>query len=397
VAGLTRGDAAVTPDRQDRLTGRWPWGWLFGGVWLIYLGDPLGTMLGQPSGLRRDVGLAALIAFAALYLTVWSMGVWRRSSNQPRLRTLHLVQLIGMPLLVLPMLPAAGMHALAAVPYVAVVVMLYLPTALAWTTLAALFVATEAAPRLVPGWQGGGGPGLGVLLAGAAVWGTRLAFERNRALAESREETAALAVAAERSRVARDLHDILGHSLTVVTVKAELAGRLVRSDPARAEAEILDLERLSRQALADIRRALAGYREVSLSGELANARAALNAAGIDAQLPTAIDDVAGEHRELFGWAVREAVTNVIRHSGARRCWVRLGPDWLEVADDGRGVNGGARADRLVTGGPGAGHGLAGLRERARAAGASLSTGPAATGGGFALRLTLDEAVPGPAR
>lgn len=397
MAGLTRGDAAViAPDRQDRLTGRWRWGWLFGAVWLIYLGDPLGAMLDQPSGLRRDAGLAALVAFAALYLSVWSAGVWRRPAGQPKLRTVHLVQLLGMPVLVLPMLPAAGMHALAAVPYVAVVAMLYLPTALAWTTVAVLFVATEAAPRLVPGWHGSG-PGLGVLLAGVALWGTRLAFERNRALAESREETAALAVAAERSRVARDLHDILGHSLTVVTVKAELAGRLIRSDPARAEAEILDLERLSRQALADIRRALAGYREVSLSGELANARAALNAAGIDAQLPSAIDDVAGEHRELFGWAVREAVTNVIRHSGARRCWVRLGPDWLEVADDGRGVNGAARTDRPVTGGPEAGHGLAGLRERARAARASLSTGPAGPGGGFAVRLTLDEAAPGPAR
>jgi two-component system sensor histidine kinase DesK len=119
-------------------------------------------------------------------------------------------------------------------------------------------------------------------------------------LTRRHQEIARLAVDEERNRFARDMHDIVGHSLTVIAVKAELAGRLVRRDPDRAEAEINDVERLSREALGEVRTAVAGYRDVTLSAELANARTALSAAGIDADLPSAIDDVPTERRELFG-------------------------------------------------------------------------------------------------
>ena len=110
-------------------------------------------------------------------------------------------------------------------------------------------------------------------------------IQRNMQLAAARNELTRLALADERNRFARDLHDILGHSLTVVAVKAELAGRLASLDPARAEAEIGDVERIARQALADVRAAAGGYREVTLDGELASARTALAAAGIEADLP----------------------------------------------------------------------------------------------------------------
>ncbi len=162
-----------------------------------------------------------------------------------------------------------------------------------------------------------------------------------------------------------------------MTMKTELAGRLVRVAPDRAEAEIAEVERLARDALADVRAAVAGYREANLAVELAWARAALDAAGIEAVLPGAVDDVPGERRQLFGWAVREGVTNVVRHSGARRCAVRLSPDAVEIVDDGRGP------------GPGSpdpsGHGLAGLRERATQAGAVLTVAHAPEGG-FVLRV-----------
>ena len=134
---------------------------------------------------------------------------------------------------------------------------------------------------------------------------------------------AELAVQEERNRFARDLHDILGHSLTVITVKAELAGRLIAANPERAAAEVADVESLARAALADVRAAVAGYRELSLAGELVSARAALQAAEIKADLPTTIDEVPEENRELFAWVVREGVTNVVRHSGAKRCTIRL--------------------------------------------------------------------------
>jgi len=189
------------------------------------------------------------------------------------------------------------------------------------------------------------------------------------------QENTSLAVAGERNRFARDLHDILGHSLTVITVKAELAQRLCDIDPVRAKQELADLERLSRDALADVRRAVEGYRELTLPGELARARTALQSAEITPALPQSTDEVPSELRELFAWTVREGVTNVIRHSGARRCEITLTDERAIVSDDGRGL---AATD-------GDGSGLTGLRERAAAVGAVVTTRTLSPG--FALEVS----------
>ncbi|MDQ4502789.1 sensor histidine kinase [Sinomonas sp. ASV322] len=199
-----------------------------------------------------------------------------------------------------------------------------------------------------------------------------------RELRAAQDELAELAVAEERNRVARDLHDILGHSLTVIAVKAELAGRLVRLDPDRAEREVADLEELARGALADVRATVHGYRGVSVATELAEARASLGSAGVAARLPTAADSVSAAHRELFGWVLREGVTNVVRHSGASACEVAMGEDWIQIDDDGVGPERG--------GGTTPGHGLDGLAERAKAAGLVLSVGRSDLGG-FRLRVS----------
>jgi len=192
---------------------------------------------------------------------------------------------------------------------------------------------------------------------------------RNIELVRAQQRNAQLAVENERTRFARDLHDILGHSLTVITVKAELANRLLDVDTERARAELEDLERLSRDALADVRRAVEGYRELTLPGELARARTALAAAEIEAELPNSTDDVPSHLRELFAWTVREGVTNVIRHSGATRCTVRLAPDAAEVVDDGSGRGASGPGIRNGTGGTG----LVGLQERAAAVGGTVTT------------------------
>lgn len=176
---------------------------------------------------------------------------------------------------------------------------------------------------------------------------------RNTELVASERRNQVLAVSEERNRFARDLHDILGHSLTVITVKAELAKKLLDVDPDRARAEIDDLEWLSRDALADVRRAVEGYRELTLPGEITRARTALAAAEIEADLPHSVDEVPSHKRELFAWTIREGVTNVIRHSNATHCTVVLNPDCVEIRDDGVGP-----VQESV------GHGLTGLRERA---------------------------------
>jgi two-component system sensor histidine kinase DesK len=202
----------------------------------------------------------------------------------------------------------------------------------------------------------------------------------NRRLRDAQATIATLAAAEERARLARDLHDVLGHSLTVVAVKSELAGRLVDLDPKRAMAEIADIETLARTALADLRAAVTTYREVSLDTELRAARTALTAAGIEPHLPEDGVAVAPELRPLFGWVLREGVTNVIRHSKATACWVELEPHALRVRDDGTGpLQGGGAAFQE------SGNGLTGLRERAREAGAELTTA-ANSSGGFVLTV-----------
>lgn len=206
----------------------------------------------------------------------------------------------------------------------------------------------------------------------------------SRELRVTREALAVAAVAAERERIGRDLHDILGHSLTAIAVKAGLARRLVGRDDAAAAVEIGDVERLAREALADVRATASGYRDVSLAAELAVARSVLRAAGISATLPGSVDEVDAAQRELFGYVVREAVTNVVRHAHATTCTITVGPGFVEIVDNGKAS------------GPstGPGTGLSGLAERVRAAGGSLSAGPR-PGGGFAVRACLAAASQAP--
>lgn len=175
---------------------------------------------------------------------------------------------------------------------------------------------------------------------------------------------------------------MLGHTLTVVAVKAELAGRLVEQDPARARGEIEQVQSLARTALADVRAMVTTTREVTLAGELAGARQALDAAGIEAQVPLVVDDVPDRVRSLFAWGVREGVTNVLRHAAARHVQIRLSPAELVVQDDGRGA--GLPGD--------GGNGLVGLAERARLVGAVVESGPGPSGG-FRLVVRAGQVEP----
>jgi len=178
---------------------------------------------------------------------------------------------------------------------------------------------------------------------------------KRRVISQSQEEIRRLATTAERERIARDLHDILGHTLTLITVKAELAARLAERDVAAAAPEMRELERISRDALRQVREAVGGYRSGGLTGELVNARVALDAARV--QLTRDIDGTGcpPSHDELFALVLREAVTNIVRHSGARNCWVEMRRHdniaKMVIRDDGRGGN-------LKEG-----NGLRGMRER----------------------------------
>jgi two-component system, NarL family, sensor histidine kinase DesK len=215
-----------------------------------------------------------------------------------------------------------------------------------------------------------------------------------RRLQQTRAELARAAVAQERLRISRDLHDLLGHSLSLIALKAELAGRLIGTDAARAAREISELETVARQSLTEVRQAVTSYRQPSLAAELAAAARMLASAGIDCRtsapdgysLPPAVD-------ALLAWTVREGATNVVRHSGARRAGITIDitgtAACAELTDDGR-------APRPAGGGTGAptplgqdapGAGLAGLAERAGRLGGTLSAGTAERGG-FRLLVSV---------
>ncbi|MFI7107946.1 sensor histidine kinase [Nonomuraea sp. NPDC050227] len=202
-------------------------------------------------------------------------------------------------------------------------------------------------------------------------------------LHEAQGEVARLAATEERLRIARDLHDLLGHSLSLIVLKSELAGRLAEESP-QVRQEIADIESVARQALVEVREAVTGYRQRSLSEEIDGARSVLRAAGVRAEVRVSGTPLPDLLDGLFGWAVREGVTNVVRHARAARCEIQVTCDGehatLEIMDDGRG------------GEPqGTGSGLGGLRERVTGAGGTMEAGGAPKGG-FRLRVLVPVGV-----
>jgi two-component system sensor histidine kinase DesK len=159
-----------------------------------------------------------------------------------------------------------------------------------------------------------------------------------RELHAARRELARLAVIEERERLSRDLHDLLGQTLSMITLKSELARHLVKEEPDRCAQELSDIERVARQTLREVREAVAGYRQPRLESELEGARQLLSAAGIDYQIEPDTLILPPETSAVLAWAVREGVTNVIRHSRARHCEITLiqgnGTVGAEVINDG---------------------------------------------------------------
>jgi two-component system sensor histidine kinase DesK len=232
------------------------------------------------------------------------------------------------------------------------------------------------------------GSSLGVVGSGVGtIVGRRQSLLVHRARAQ-RLALARGAVVDERLRIARDLHDLLGHTLLAITVKSELARQLVPVDPERARREIADVEDTARRALAEVRETVAGYRAPRLIEELDAATALARADGVE--LVADVGDLEGLPREVeaaLGWALREAVSNVLRHAAAGRATVRIATDdrdaVLEVVDDGRGPAAGTRPA-----GEGGGSGLPGVRERVAALDGEVVAGAAPETGGFRLAVRV---------
>ena len=352
------------------------WGWLFGAIWLGFFAFPLLFIWGGDRALLWQLGSTAVIAgFIVGYVVTV-----RRTTHQvvdgdfAAAQRDGLIGLAALLLLAVVLALLIGPNALTALPFVVSMSVFFLPWRLIWFTSIPIFVVGLVASALTWGvWPSGMYWGISLLVLAISVL-SRYLEEQQEAATETEGQ---LALTAERERVARDVHDVLGHSLTVVTIKTELARRLVDADPERAKEELAQIQDLTRQALAEIRATVGGLRVVRLAEEVDSARMALEDAGIAAELPVNLTVVDPRHRITLAWVLREAVTNVIRHSQAGVCAVELGESTLQVRDDGRGV-----------GDQGEGNGIRGLRERVEQAGGRLEIGPGPDGVGTLLEVKL---------
>ncbi|WP_432976172.1 sensor histidine kinase [Dactylosporangium sp. CA-233914] len=344
-------------------------------VWTFPLAEPLGA-------LTSPVGAVGLGLFEVVYVYTAALGF-----ESGRLTRRHHVLVACVAALGAGLAGVYGRHWLVLMLFVACAGMAVYagqerPVIALRVLLAAL--ATTAVigfAHAVPWWQAAAvmaGTTLSSLLVGAVRQHGRLIGELQR----TREALAEAAVAEERLRFSRDLHDLLGHTLSVIVVKAEVVRRIAERDPAAAAAQAADIEQVGRRALVEIREAVTGYRETGLTAELTRAKGALAAAGIAAGVLRTADPLPDAADRLLAWVVREATTNVIRHSGAARCDIAVGLSdgaaVLRVTDDG---------DLAPSAAPPPGNGLRGLAERLRTAGGTLQTG-ARPEGGFALTARL---------
>ncbi len=319
-------------------------------LWLFYLSLPVWRWIIQPTSTTvLWLGSLSLLVFFGVYFN----GYWRRG------------------LAVLPNIAALVALGVAWTPFSSAGIVFYVygsgfagevgPPKIGRRVLAAIAITVILANRLTGQHLF---HGLLTLCLCGVVGATNIYFSeisrKGDALRRSQEEVERLATIAERERIARDLHDLLGHTLSVITLKAELARKLSERGDERAATEIADVERISRDALRQVREAVEGFREAGLAGELARARLVCEARDITLDTEVGRVELATRQESALAMVLREAVTNLARHSNANRCRITLKREPSEIVlsihDNGQL----ARPNRVTES---AGHGLLGMRER----------------------------------
>lgn len=381
--GTAEHDPAVLPLHL------WPSTLGFAGVWLISFGFVLVELLRRaftPGDGRGEaiLGVAAIAVFILVYLAAFvvprPVRAWPAWANT----VLTWFVLAGCLAVLTRIL---GVHALLYSPFLVATWIFPHRLRVGLTGSGATMAAALATGLLFfPG-----DPALPVVLGNLAVLlvvlvSMRLAIARDDRVVEMTHE---LDLAGQRERLGRDLHDILGHSLTTINVKTQLVHRLIDTDPARAKEEAAEVIALSRTALAEARAAVAELAAPELGGQLSLSVGALRDAGmaVEAPPPGAVTEVPQRRRALAAWIVREAVTNVLRHAGARRVRISLDAHHVAVLDDGAGLPAAVVA----------GVGPRTLAERAAAEGARLEVGPGLGGAGTGVAVHWGGTTPEAAR
>ncbi|HLS03451.1 MAG TPA: histidine kinase [Actinomycetales bacterium] len=350
-----------------------PWdryGWVMAVIWLFFLVFPVVYLLERPLG-PRVWGLFCVGVFAFVY----TFGFVRFPRIVPSQRTQDLT-LVSLVVTGLAGAIAAGAAALTFVPFITAFGIYFQPVRRAIALSVLWVVFTPVMVTLTGTWSTLGIVVAIVALVGIATFIPRWLDDQQKAFTALESQYLLIA---EQERVARDVHDVLGHSLTVIAMKAELAGRLLERESGASVAgspgaggaagEIEAIESLARQALSEIRATVAGLRVARLDEELANARGVLADADVELIVAGDAEDLDPRYRLVAGWVVREAVTNIVRHAAAGKCRIEIGANGIVISDDGAGIDSavadGTASEVKVTG-------VQGLRERVQQSGGTFA-------------------------
>lgn len=360
---------------ENEVHGPWQrYGWLMSVIWLVFLYFPIRSLVAVSAhGALLVAGWLGIVLFTLAYFVGFVLGMrvgWRRPTRL--VMGLYLLAIGGAALTI----PAIGWEAASFLPFLMSYAAYCIGTRWHWgAVIASIVIMTfdtvfALARSEQPSWLL-----IGIVLMMAAVntintW----LIDRSIATDELRME---LATSEERESVARDVHDLLGHSLTVVKLKAELAMRLMERDPAAARTELEEVVQITGEAISGVRSTVTGLRVSGFEEQLGESRAALESAGVSLTVSGESAALSPAQSLTAAWILREATTNVLRHASAAGVRVSVEPGTLRVEDDGVGIRGRGRA----------GNGLRGMSERAAAAGAELQVSRRGDGPGTRVSLT----------
>ena len=361
----------VTVPRGHRSSGvPSPWerfGWVMAAVWLVFLAYPVLALLASDAAQAWVVtGWIALIAFVVIYVAGFVNGMsFGGGGLVAPPKPIQWAAFFALILCAALAVPATGGSALSFVPFIMSFASYGLTRPAHWVTSVVSIALTAAVVFLTPqGMEYLTVLAVVVMLAVVNTVSTTLIIRS----AEAESLGLELATSEGREAVARDVHDLVGHSLTVVSLKAQLVRRLIDSDRERAKAELADIEALTTEAIAGVRATVAGVRSAALVEQLASCRAALRAADVTMRMEGEASALSPAQSLTASWILREATTNVLRHASARVVTVTMASGSFTVTDDGRGYSGGE------------GNGVRGMRERATTGGASLEVTALHSGG-----------------
>lgn len=340
-------------------------------VWLGFLYFPISRALTLPLG-PKIISLVLTATFALAYIMAFIL-TWRKPivgernfryfDGRHSLYKGNAVAFAVIVMITLLQVAVLGpLDSLALLPFIAAAAPFTLPQAVGYIAGALTVLVSFLIPSFVPNGQEYFG--LAITTSAVFMFVAGMTFFIGSSI-ESQRQAGTQAILEERERVARDVHDVLGHTLTVIALKSELAGKLLERDPGRAQTELREITHLARESIEEVRQTVAGLKVQSLSEEITAASQALESAGIGLQREGSawpdLDSIPAVNQAVFAWVIREATTNIIRHSAARQATIKLDRSNLTITDNGVGIPPDA-----------AGHGLEGLKARVEQVGGILS-------------------------